>query len=202
VSGPLLQYSPGQRRKKKAMRARSVTARWWAVAWLSWATVSCMWTRSWRGTGGRWVLFVVRAELAVEAEVGFAEVIVAGVLGPHAGKDLGQGAKVLLHGPLAYWTAVSGKLANADLVGEHLEERDGILDAVEGWIKTEVEAEGAPLAPVGPIGGCAAGMDASGNLVLAKAVDSPCRCCNVRRSIVQDVAWGKHGQTRSRVVSR
>jgi hypothetical protein len=142
-------------------------------------------------TGGRWVLFVVHAELPVEVEAGFAKAVVAGIRGPHAGEDLGHAAKVLLHGPLAYWTTVGGKLAYADLVGEHLEERDGILDAVKGWIKMEVEAEGAPLAPVGPISGCAAGMDASGNLVLAKAVDSPCRCCNVRRSIFQDVAWGK-----------
>jgi hypothetical protein len=125
-------------------------------------------------------LFVVRAELPIEAEVGFAEGVVAGIWGPHTGKDLSHGAKVLLHGPLAYWPAVGGKVACADLVGEHLEERDGIVDAVEGGIKTEVAAEGAPLSLVGTIGGCAARMDASGNLVLAKAVDSPCRCCNVR----------------------
>jgi hypothetical protein len=68
----------------------------------------------------------------VEAEVGFAKAVVAGIRGPHAGEDLGHGAKVLLHGPLAYWTAVGGKLADADLVGEHLEEQDGILDAIEG----------------------------------------------------------------------
>ncbi len=72
-----------------------------------------------------------------------------------------------------------------------MEERDGSLDAVEGWIERGVEAEGAPLAPVGPIGGCAAGIDASGNLVLAKAVDSPCHCCDGRGSIFQDVACGK-----------
>jgi hypothetical protein len=130
--------------------------------------------------GWRWVLFVVRVELPIEAEVGFAEGVVAGIRGPHAGEDLGHGAKVLLHGPLVYRPTVGGKVACADLVGEHLEERDGIVDAVKGGIETEVVAEGAPLPPVGTIGGCAARMDASGNLVLAKAVDSPCRCCDVR----------------------
>ena len=63
---------------------------------------------------------------------------------------------------------------------EHLEERDGIVDAVEGGIEAQVGAEERPLAPVGLVGACPAGMDASGNLVLAKAVDSPCCCAGVR----------------------
>jgi hypothetical protein len=50
---------------------------------------------------GRWVLFVIRAELVVEPKVGLSKSVVAPICGPHAGKDLGHGAKVLLHCPLA-----------------------------------------------------------------------------------------------------
>jgi hypothetical protein len=115
---------------------------------------------------------------------------VAGIFGPHAGKDLGHEAKVLLHGPLAYGPAIGGKVARADLVGEELEEGDRVVDAGKGGVEAESRAEAAPLAPVGAVGGCAAGMDASGNLVLAKAVESPCCCAGVKWSIVQDVACG------------
>jgi hypothetical protein len=139
---------------------------------------------------GRWVLLGVGAELAGEPEIGGADAVVSGVRGPHAGKDLGHGAKVLLHGPLANRLTVGGKVAGADLVGEHLEERDRVADAGEGWIEAELGAEEAPLAPVGAIGRGAARMDASGNLVLAKAVDSPCCCCDVRCNIFQDFACG------------
>jgi hypothetical protein len=77
-------------------------------------------------------------------------------------------------------------------MGKHLEQWDWIVNVAEGGVETEVSAEGGPLSPVGAVGGGAAGMDASGNLVLAKAVDSPCRCCNVRWSICQDVACGNY----------
>ena len=92
-------------------------------------------------SGGR-VLFAVGSELSVQAEVGFAESIMAGVRGPHAGEDLGHGAKVLLHGPLAYLLTVGGKLADTDLVGKHLEQGDGVVNAVEGWVEPEVGTEG------------------------------------------------------------
>jgi hypothetical protein len=140
---------------------------------------------------GRRVLLIVGPELSVEAEVGGAETVVAGVRGPHAGEDLGHGAKVLLHGPLANGLAVGGKLSRADFVSEHLEQGDGVVDAVERGVEAEPFAELAPLSPVGAVGGSAAGMDASGNLVLAKAVDSPCCCVGVSWSMVQDVACGK-----------
>jgi hypothetical protein len=97
----------------------------------------------------------------------------------------------LLHGPLANRLTVGGKLAGPDLVGEHLEERNRVVDGGERWVEAEVGTEERPLSPVRAIGGCTAGMDASGNLVLTKAVDSPCCCSCVRRSIVQDVACGK-----------
>jgi hypothetical protein len=142
-------------------------------------------------SGWRGVLLVVGAELTGQPEVGVAEVVVSGVFGPHAGEDLGHGAKVLLHGPLANRPTVGGKVAGADLVGKELEQWDGILDAGKGGVEAESRAENAPLSPVGAVGGLATGMDASGNLVLAKAVESPCCCAGVRWSIVQDVACGK-----------
>jgi hypothetical protein len=155
---------------------------------------ACWCMRSWRGNGthasGGRILFVVGSEWAVQAEAGFAKAVMTGVRGPHAGEDLGHGAKVLLHGLLAYWFTVGGKVADTDLMGKHLEQWDWIVNAVEGGAETEVSAEGGPLSPVGAASGGAAGMDASSNLVLAKAVDSPCRCCDVRWSIRQDVACG------------
>jgi hypothetical protein len=140
---------------------------------------------------GRGILLVVRAELAGESKVGVSDAVVAGVRGPHAGEDLGHGAKILLHGPLANWPTVGGKVACADLVGKHLEEGNGIVDTGEGGVEAELGAELAPLSPVGAIGGGSLRMDSSGNFVLAKAVDSPCCCSNVRWSIVQDVSCGK-----------
>jgi hypothetical protein len=101
----------------------------------------------------RWVLFVVRAKLPGEAEIGNAESVVPRVRGPHAGKDLGHGAKVLLDGPLANGATVGGKLACSDAVSEHLKERDGVVHAGKGRVETQFGAEGAPLPPVGPIGG-------------------------------------------------
>jgi hypothetical protein len=63
-------------------------------------------------------LFAVRPELMGQSEVGVSEAVVARIFGPHAGEDLGHGAKVLLHSPLAKWPAVCGKVASADLVGK------------------------------------------------------------------------------------
>jgi hypothetical protein len=74
--------------------------------------------RDWAYTGGWGVLFAVSPELTGQLEIGVSEVIVAWIFGPHAGEDLGHGAKVLLHGPLANWLAVCGKVASADLVGK------------------------------------------------------------------------------------
>ncbi len=72
-----------------------------------------------------------------------------------------------------------------------MEEGDWVVDAGKGRIEPKSSAEKAPLATVGSVGGSMAGMDASSNLVLAKAVDSPCFCSDVRWSVVQDVACGK-----------
>jgi hypothetical protein len=65
-------------------------------------------------TGGWGVLFAVSPELTGQAEVGVAELIVAQIFGPHAGEDLGHGAKVLLTGrplvarwPVRTWWAKS-----------------------------------------------------------------------------------------------
>jgi hypothetical protein len=58
--------------------------------------------------------------MLAESEVDLAETVVSGVQGPHAGKDLGHGAKVLLHGPLGNGPTVGGKVACANLVGKHL----------------------------------------------------------------------------------
>ena len=129
---------------------------------------------------GRGILLVIRAELAVQTEVGLTKGVVPWVWGPHAGEDLGHGAKVLLHGPLAYGLAIGGKVTGSDSVGKHLEERDRVVDASEGRIESQLSAEEGPLAPVGLVGGGPTGMDSSGNLVLAKAVDSPCCCAGVR----------------------
>jgi hypothetical protein len=98
------------------------------------------------------VLLVVGSELTSKPEVGFPDAVVAGIWGPHAGEDLGHGAKVLLHGPLANGAAVGGKLARADLVGEHLKEGDGVPDAGERRVESELSAEEAPLPPVGAVG--------------------------------------------------
>jgi hypothetical protein len=148
-------------------------------------------------TGGRRVLLVVEAHLMVEAKVGAPDGVVAGIRGPHTGEDLGHGAKVLLHGPLAYRAAVGGKLADPDLVGKDLEDGDLVGDAGKGGVETETAAEFAPDTPAGVVGGGSAGMDASGNRVLAKAVDSPCFCCDVRWSMRQDVACGKERSNRA-----
>jgi hypothetical protein len=51
VPGPLLQYSPGRRRNKKAMMARSTTLVWQPVEWGSAAMAVCWWTSSATGTG-------------------------------------------------------------------------------------------------------------------------------------------------------
>jgi hypothetical protein len=81
---------------------------------------------------GQRVLFVVGTKLMVEAEAGCSEAVMTWVRGPHAGEDLGHGAKVLLHGPLAYWLAIGGKVAMADLVSKHLEEGNGVLEEGNG----------------------------------------------------------------------
>jgi hypothetical protein len=131
-------------------------------------------------------LFVVGPELPGKTEVRVAEVVVARIFGPHAGEDLGHGAKVLLHGPLANRPAVGGKMACPDFVCEHLEEGNGVLYAGEGGIEAEVGTETGPLPPIGAVGCRLARMDASGNLVLAKMVDNPACCAGVKWSIVQD----------------
>jgi hypothetical protein len=72
-----------------------------------------------------------------------------------------------------------------------LEEWDGFSTPGEGGVKNESHAEEAPLTPVGPVSGGAAGRDAGGsNLVLAKVVESPCCGADVKWSIIQDVACG------------
>jgi hypothetical protein len=97
----------------------------------------------------------------------------------------------LLHGLRAIGPTIGGKAACANLVGEHLEERDWVVHSIEGVVELQGSAECVPLAPIGLVGCCLAGIDASGNLVLAKAVDSPCCCSSIRWSICQDVACGK-----------
>jgi hypothetical protein len=88
-------------------------------------------------------------ELSAEAKVRLADAVVPGVRGPHAGEDLlGHGAKILLHGPLANWPTVGGKVACADLVGKRLEEGEGIVDSGEEGVESELGAELAPLSPV------------------------------------------------------
>jgi hypothetical protein len=136
----------------------------------------------------RRILLVVGSELPSQAEVGNSEPIVPWVRGPHAGEDLGHGAKVLLHGPLANGATVRGKFARSDAVSEHLKERDWVLDAGNGWIEAQLGTKEAPLPPIGPISGRSARMHSRGNLVLAKAVDSACCCADVGWSIFQDVA--------------
>jgi hypothetical protein len=108
--------------------------------------------RDWAYTGGWGVLFAVSPELTGQSEISVSEVIVARIFGPHAGEDLGHGAKVLLHRPLANWPAVCGKVASADLAGKELEEGDWVVDAGEGRIEPESSAEKAPLVPVGSVG--------------------------------------------------
>jgi hypothetical protein len=105
-------------------------------------------------SGWRGVLFAVSSDRSYEAEVGGVVCIVARVWGPHPGKDLGHRAKVLLHGPLANGPTVGGKLAHADAVRKHLEERDGVMDPVQGQVETQFAAEGAPLGLVGTAGCC------------------------------------------------
>jgi hypothetical protein len=80
-------------------------------------------------------LLVIGPDLPGEAQVGLADAIVAWVWGAHAGKDLGHGAKALLHGLLANGPTVGGKLACAHLVGKHLEERDWVMHTSEGQVK-------------------------------------------------------------------
>jgi hypothetical protein len=82
-------------------------------------------------------------------------------------------------------------LAGTDAMSEHLEEEDWVVDPIKGGAEQQLGAEGAPLSPVGPAGGGSCRMDPSGNLVLAKAADSPCCCLDIRCSICQDVACGK-----------
>jgi hypothetical protein len=82
-------------------------------------------------------------------------------------------------------------LARADAMSKHLEEGDWVVDLIEGGVEPQLGAEGASLSPVGPVDGGSRRMDPIGNLVLAKAVDSPCCCLDVRCSICQDVACGK-----------
>jgi hypothetical protein len=147
--------------------------------------------RHWSHAGRRRVFLAVASELSSETEVGAAGSVVPRVRGPHAGEYLGHGAKVLLRGPLANGLAAGGKLARADAMSKHLEEGDWVVDPIEGGVEPQLGAEGAPLSPIGPVSGGLLRMDPSGNLVLAKAVDSPCCCLDVRCSICQDVACGK-----------
>jgi hypothetical protein len=99
--------------------------------------------------GQRRVLFIVGLELLGGAKVGVSKAVVPGVQPPHAGKDLGHGANLLLHGPpLANGPTIGSKVASANTAGKHLEERDGVLHPSEGWVEPQFGAEGAPLSPI------------------------------------------------------
>jgi hypothetical protein len=56
-------------------------------------------------------------------------------------KDPGHRAKVLLHSLFANGLSVGGKLARADAMGKHLEERDGVLESVKGRVKVHKLAQ-------------------------------------------------------------
>ena len=79
----------------------------------------------------RRILFCVGHELSAQAKVELAKLVVSGVVSPHGCKYLPYGTKVLFHGPLPDgYTAVCQK-AGAQAIGEYIEERDGIPNALE-----------------------------------------------------------------------
>jgi hypothetical protein len=107
-------------------------------------------------------------------------------------KDPGHRAKVLLHSLFANGLSVGGKLARADAMGKHLEERDGVLESVKGRVKVHKLAQKVHhLRQLVPPVLFNTQMDASSKLVLANAVDSPRCCSDVRCSICRDVACRK-----------
>ena len=82
-----------------------------------------------------------------QAKVDGAHSIESGVWGPHGRKVLAHRADVLLHASFQNGIFLDRKDARAYLVNKYLEERRGVLDAVEvGWY-LEPAAEDVPVVP-------------------------------------------------------
>ena len=94
----LVQYSPGQRRKKKAIQARSgITL---PLGGLPWEIYSMQWrmkTGRGRNLPGRGVFFCVGCKLSSQAKINGAHGVESWVWGPHSRKDLSHGAYVFIH---------------------------------------------------------------------------------------------------------
>ena len=54
-----------------------------------------------------------------------------GVVGSHSRRDLSNGAEVLLDGAFPGWVAPRGHKADSHLLSEHLDEWNGVIDALE-----------------------------------------------------------------------
>ena len=115
----LVQYSPGQRRKKKAIQARSgITL---PLGGLPWEIYSMQWrmkTGRGRNLPGRGVFFCVGCKLSSQAKIDGAHGVESWVWVPHRHKDLSHGAGVLLHASFVDRLVVGCKDACADLVSE------------------------------------------------------------------------------------
>ena len=68
-----------------------------------------------------------------------------GVVGPHRGRYLSDGAEVLLDGAFPGWVVPRGQKADSHSLSEHSEEWNVIIDALEVQGYMHPVAEFAPL---------------------------------------------------------
>ena len=120
VSVPPVQYSPGRRRKNKAIQARSEISL--PLGELPWAIESMQWRmETGRGRtipGG--ILFFVGLKLSSQAKINGAHGVESWVWFPHVRKDLSHRSYVLLHASFVYRLVVGSKDACVDLVSKDL----------------------------------------------------------------------------------
>ena len=94
-------------------------------------------------------MFGACGKLTAQPKVNLSQLVVPGVVVPHGYEYLPDGTKVLFHGPLLDGDSNGCYKAGAHALGENLDKRGGIPNALEvGWgIQPLVEL--APLAPGG-----------------------------------------------------